>query len=52
MVHFAPSSTVKPAHSHPYEEEVIYIIQGSGAVLIDGKVYPLRTGSLAAFRGA
>ena len=29
---------VRPAHSHPNGEEVIYIISGSGRVLVDGEV--------------
>lgn len=49
MVRLAPGSTVTPAHSHPTEEEVIYIISGEGSVLIDGRVYPLRRGSMAIF---
>ena len=49
MVRLAPGSTVSPAHSHPTEEEIIYIISGEGSVLIDGQVYPLKTGSMAVF---
>lgn len=49
MVRLAPGATVSPAHSHDDEEEVIYIVDGEGAVLIDGKVYPLRAGSMAVF---
>ncbi|GHV64778.1 hypothetical protein AGMMS49587_17840 [Spirochaetia bacterium] len=49
MVRLDPGTTVSPAHSHEANEEVIYIISGSGDVLIDGEVYPLRTGSIAVF---
>lgn len=41
--------TVKPAHSHPQEEEVIYIIRGEGRVFIDGKVGNVKEGSAVLF---
>ena len=34
----------RPAHSHPNGEEVIYIITGSGRVLVAGEVRPCRAG--------
>jgi len=40
---------VKPAHSHPNGEEVIYIIHGSGRVLVEGDVAPVRAGSTVLF---
>jgi len=49
MVRLAPGAVVTPAHSHPEEEEVIYIVEGKGEVMIDDRVYPLRTGSVAIF---
>ena len=49
MVRLNPNTTVTPAHSHEASEEIIYIISGSGEVLIDGKVYPIRTGSVVLF---
>ena len=33
MIQIEPGQTVKPAHSHPNGEEVIYIISGSGKVM-------------------
>ena len=35
---------VTPAHSHPNGEEVIYIIQGSGRVLVGSEVQAVRPG--------
>ena len=34
----APGDKVSPAHSHPNGEEVIYIMSGSGRVLVAGEV--------------
>ena len=36
---------VRPAHSHPHSEEVIYILSGRGRVLVDGEVAPGRAGA-------
>ena len=33
VIRVAPGDKVRPAHSHPHGEEVIYIISGSGRVL-------------------
>jgi quercetin dioxygenase-like cupin family protein len=53
MIRVAPGDKVWPAHSHPNGEEVIYIIQGSGRVLVDGEVAPVKTGTTVLFpRGA
>jgi quercetin dioxygenase-like cupin family protein len=41
--------TVKPAHSHPNGEEVIYILRGSGRVYVDGAVEPVREGTAVLF---
>jgi quercetin dioxygenase-like cupin family protein len=49
MIEVAPGQTVRPAHSHPNGEEVIYIIEGSGRVLIDGVVEPVKQGSAVLF---
>jgi quercetin dioxygenase-like cupin family protein len=49
VIRVAPGDKVKPAHSHPNGEEVIYIIQGSGRVLVDGEVAPVRAGSTVLF---
>jgi mannose-6-phosphate isomerase-like protein (cupin superfamily) len=49
VIRVAPGDKVRPAHSHPEGEEVIYIISGSGRVLIDGEVSPVRAGSAVLF---
>jgi len=53
MIRVAPGDKVRPAHSHPNGEEVIYIIQGSGRVLVEGEVSEVRPGTAVLFpRGA
>jgi mannose-6-phosphate isomerase-like protein (cupin superfamily) len=49
VIQVAPGETVRPAHSHPNGEEVIYIITGSGRVLVDGEVAPVTAGSIVLF---
>lgn len=49
MIEVDPGETVRPAHSHPNGEEVIYLIQGSGRVMIDGIVEPVKQGSAVLF---
>ena len=49
MILVAPGETVRPAHSHPNGEEVIYIVHGSGKVMIDGVVEPVKEGSAVLF---
>ena len=44
-----PGQTVRPAHSHPNGEEIIYIIQGEGRVMIDGVVGPVKQGCAVLF---
>lgn len=52
-IRVAPGDKVSPAHSHPNGEEVIYIIRGSGRVLVSGEVAPVAPGSVVLFpRGA
>ncbi len=41
--------TVKPAHSHPDDEEVIYVVSGEGKVMIDSDVYSISAGSVILF---
>ena len=53
MIRVAPGDKVRPAHSHPNGEEVIYIIHGSGRVMVDGHVSGVKAGSTVLFpRGA
>lgn len=49
MIQVSPGQTVKPAHSHPNGEEVIYIVTGSGRVWIDGTVDSVKAGSVVLF---
>ncbi len=49
VIRVAPGDKVKPAHSHPNGEEVIYIIHGSGRVLVEGEVAPVSPGSTVLF---
>jgi quercetin dioxygenase-like cupin family protein len=49
VIRVAPGEKVRPAHSHPNGEEVIYIIRGSGRVLVAGEVQAVREGSTVLF---
>ena len=49
VIRVAPGDRVRPAHSHPNGEEVIYIIRGSGRVLVGGEVSDVRAGSVVLF---
>jgi quercetin dioxygenase-like cupin family protein len=44
-----PGEKVRPAHAHPNGEESIYIIRGSGRVLVDGAVEAVKEGSAVLF---
>ena len=39
----------RPAHAHPNGEELIYIIRGTGRVVVDGEVDPVREGTAVLF---
>jgi quercetin dioxygenase-like cupin family protein len=49
VIRVEPGETVRPAHSHPNGEEVIYIVSGSGRVLVNGEVSPVRAGCAVLF---
>ena len=49
VVRIAPGETVKPAHSHPNGEEVVYIIHGCGRVVVDGAVDVVKEGTAILF---
>jgi mannose-6-phosphate isomerase-like protein (cupin superfamily) len=49
VIRIPPGEKVRPAHSHPRGEEVIYIISGSGRVLVAGEVAEIRSGSAILF---
>jgi quercetin dioxygenase-like cupin family protein len=49
VIRIDPGERVRPAHSHPNGEEVIYIVTGSGRVLVDGQVAEIQAGSTVLF---
>ena len=49
VIRVQPGQTVKPAHSHPNGEEVIYILSGSGRVFVDGSIDSVREGNAVLF---
>jgi quercetin dioxygenase-like cupin family protein len=49
VIEVQPGQTVRPAHSHPNGEEVIYLLSGSGRVYIEGVVAPVRAGCAVLF---
>lgn len=49
VIRVEPGETVRPAHSHPKSEELIYIITGSGKVMIEGEVGDVKAGSAILF---
>lgn len=49
VIRVAPGDKVQPAHSHPNGEEVIYIISGSGRVLVGGDVRAVTPGTAVLF---
>lgn len=49
VIEVQPGQTVRPAHSHPNGEEVIYIMKGSGRVMIEGVVEPVKAGCAVLF---
>ena len=49
VIRVAPGDKVRPAHSHPNGEEVIYIVSGSGRVLVSGEVQAVSPGSAVLF---
>src|ERR1043165_2430435 len=49
VIRVPPGEKVRPAHSHPNGEEVIYILSGSGRVLVSGEVAAVRAGSAVLF---
>jgi len=49
VIRVMPGETVRPAHSHPNSEELIYIISGSGKVMIENEVGDVKEGSAILF---
>jgi quercetin dioxygenase-like cupin family protein len=50
MIRVAPGEKVRPAHSHTKGEEAIHIITGSGRVMVNGEVSPVKAGSTILFQ--
>ncbi len=49
VIRVMPGQAVKPAHAHPEGDELVYIVHGSGRVMIDGEISPVREGCLIHF---
>jgi mannose-6-phosphate isomerase-like protein (cupin superfamily) len=49
VIRVMPGETVRPAHSHPNSEELIYIIMGAGQVMVECEVGDVRAGSAILF---
>ena len=49
VIRVAPHGRALPAHSHPAGEEIIYVLNGFGRVLIDGESEPLKAGCAVLF---
>jgi quercetin dioxygenase-like cupin family protein len=45
VIEVQPGQTVKPAHSHPNGEELVYLLSGCGRIWIDGEIGHVRRGS-------
>ena len=50
VIEVQPGQTVKPAHSHPQGEEIIYLLSGSGRVWIEGEIGDVKQGCAVLFR--
>lgn len=49
VIRVLPGETVRPAHSHPEGEELIYIMSGTGQAWVNGEIQPMRTGTTVLF---
>lgn len=49
VIEVQPGQTVRPAHSHPNSEEIIYLLSGNGRVCIEGVVEPIHAGCAILF---
>jgi len=49
VIRVLPGESVRPAHSHPNSEELIYIITGNGKVMIENEVGEVSAGSAILF---
>ncbi|MGI6189466.1 MAG: cupin domain-containing protein [Clostridiales bacterium] len=44
-----PRENVRPAHAHPDADEIVYIVEGKGQVLIGEQIYDVCKGSVILF---
>lgn len=49
VIRVLPGETVRPAHSHPQGEELIYIISGEGQAWVEGEIKPVKSGTAVLF---
>ena len=49
LIRVSPGEKVRPAHAHPNGEELIYIIHGTGRVVVDGEVAAVKEGTAVLF---
>lgn len=49
LIKVKQGQTVRPCHSHPTSEEIIYIIQGEGEAWIDGEISVFKVGTAIVF---
>jgi quercetin dioxygenase-like cupin family protein len=49
VIRVPPGEKVRPAHSHPNGEEVIFVISGSGRVMVSGEVQLVAPGTTVLF---
>ncbi len=49
VIRVPPGDKVRPAHSHPNGDEVIYIIAGTGRVMVGGEVQAVKAGTTVLF---
>ncbi|MBS1801508.1 MAG: cupin domain-containing protein [Acidobacteria bacterium] len=49
VIRIEPGHKVRPAHSHPEGEEVIYILTGHGRVMVNGEIASVKAGSAVLF---
>lgn len=47
-VRLEPGATGPPSHCHALEEELFYVLEGSGTVTLGADEYPLRSGDVVA----
>ncbi len=49
VIRVLAGQAVKPAHAHPEGDELVYIVHGTGRVMIDGKITPVQEGCVIFF---